>query len=366
MHRHQGAGRVAAAHCSRCATRRATPCCIPAISYPTYEMGASSPVCARCRCRSTTSGTSTSSRVSAADADARARALDQRPGQPHRRRSPAASAMHGAVAWARERGDHRRQRRVLRRVHLRRADRPRRRPRSPPGLDGVLAVHSLSKRSNMAGLRVGFVAGDARARQLPRRDPQARRADGAGARSRPRRRGRARRRRARRRAARTATRRRRASCSTGSRAARPRARRRPVHLLPLAARRAESADDGWAIAAPPRRGRLARRAGRPLRAGRRRPRAARAHRRPTTQLALGAASRLASARPTHSTDRRSPTMSDLESTITALWERPRRPRLGDARGRGARQRCARRSTCSTPARPASPRSSTARSSSTSG
>ncbi len=29
------------------------------------------------------------------------------------------------------------------------------------GLDGVLAVHSLSKRSNMAGLRAGFVAGDA-------------------------------------------------------------------------------------------------------------------------------------------------------------------------------------------------------------
>ena len=29
------------------------------------------------------------------------------------------------------------------------------------GLDGVLAVHSLSKRSNMAGLRVGFYAGDA-------------------------------------------------------------------------------------------------------------------------------------------------------------------------------------------------------------
>jgi aspartate/methionine/tyrosine aminotransferase len=29
------------------------------------------------------------------------------------------------------------------------------------GSDGVLAVHSLSKRSNMAGLRVGFVAGDA-------------------------------------------------------------------------------------------------------------------------------------------------------------------------------------------------------------
>ena len=29
------------------------------------------------------------------------------------------------------------------------------------GLDGVIAVHSLSKRSNLAGVRVGFYAGDA-------------------------------------------------------------------------------------------------------------------------------------------------------------------------------------------------------------
>jgi aspartate/methionine/tyrosine aminotransferase len=28
------------------------------------------------------------------------------------------------------------------------------------GLDGVLAVHSLSKRSNLAGMRCGFYAGD--------------------------------------------------------------------------------------------------------------------------------------------------------------------------------------------------------------
>ena len=28
------------------------------------------------------------------------------------------------------------------------------------GLDGVVAVHSLSKRSNLAGVRVGFYAGD--------------------------------------------------------------------------------------------------------------------------------------------------------------------------------------------------------------
>jgi aspartate/methionine/tyrosine aminotransferase len=45
---------------------------------------------------------------------------------------------------------------VLRRVHLGRA--------APlvleHGFDGVVAVHSLSKRSNLAGVRVGFFAGD--------------------------------------------------------------------------------------------------------------------------------------------------------------------------------------------------------------
>ena len=37
------------------------------------------------------------------------------------------------------------------------------RPRSilEHGLDGVLAVHSISKRSNLAGVRAGFYAGDA-------------------------------------------------------------------------------------------------------------------------------------------------------------------------------------------------------------
>ena len=34
--------------------------------------------------------------------------------------------------------------------------------------DGVLAVHSLSKRSNMAGFRIGFVAGDPDARRVSR------------------------------------------------------------------------------------------------------------------------------------------------------------------------------------------------------
>ena len=92
-----------------------------------------------------------------------ARAVAQRSEQPDRRRPrhPAQMRRRGRVgADARH---HRRQRRVLRRVHLRRRRRARRHPspRSTAGTDGVLAVHSLSKRSNMAGLRSGFVAGDA-------------------------------------------------------------------------------------------------------------------------------------------------------------------------------------------------------------
>ena len=49
-------------------------------------------------------------------------------------------------------------RRVLRRVHL---GRPAALGPRNTGRDGVVAVHSLSKRSNLAGLRVGFYAGDA-------------------------------------------------------------------------------------------------------------------------------------------------------------------------------------------------------------
>ena len=47
------------------------------------------------------------------------------------------------------------------------------------GFDGVVAVHSLSKRSNLAGVRVGFYAGDAELVELPERGSQARRHAGA-------------------------------------------------------------------------------------------------------------------------------------------------------------------------------------------
>ena len=82
------------------------------------------------------------------------RALGEQPGQPDRRaRRPRRG--RGVGPGARRA---RLQRRVLR------ASSPgtdRRAPSSSTGSTGVVAVHSLSKRSNLAGLRVGFYAGDA-------------------------------------------------------------------------------------------------------------------------------------------------------------------------------------------------------------
>ena len=48
-----------------------------------------------------------------------------------------------------------------------------------PSHDGVLAVHSLSKRSNLAGPASGWYAGDADLVELPAGGAQARRVDGA-------------------------------------------------------------------------------------------------------------------------------------------------------------------------------------------
>ena len=63
-----------------------------------------------------------------------------------------------AAAWGRDARRAGALGRVLRRVHL---GRPRRRRSCAQGTAGVLAVHSLSKRDNFAGARIGFYAGDA-------------------------------------------------------------------------------------------------------------------------------------------------------------------------------------------------------------
>ena len=224
----------------------------PAVAYPTYEMGALLAGLRAVPVPVDDEWHLDLDRVDPADADRALAALAQRPEQPHRRgrdarrgcstrssgrgrggsSSPATSATPSSPTTPTARP-------------------PRRSPRSHAGADGVLVVHSLSKRSNMAGLRAGFVAGDRDARRLPRRDAQARRADDAGAD--PGRRGRrAGRRRARPRAAgplraparawRSPRSSRAGSCTTAA--------RRPSTCgcaTPTGAR------DGWAIAERPRR-----------------------------------------------------------------------------------------------------------------
>ena len=166
----------------------------PAVSYPTYEMGA---ILAGCR----------------AVPVPRRRRLAARPRRDRRSRRSARAVPVGQLAEqpdGRARRSRRRgsvgpsprrsgvQRRVLRRVHVGRpaAIDPRARHR------GLVAVHSLSKRSNLAGVRVGFYAGDPDLVSYLLRGAQARRDDGARARAGGWRRG-ARRHRARRGAARS-------------------------------------------------------------------------------------------------------------------------------------------------------------------
>ncbi len=50
-------------------------------------------------------------------------------------------------------------------------------------MTGVLAVHSLSKRSNLAGYRAGFIAGDSGSRRRPARRTETHRNDRAGTRT---------------------------------------------------------------------------------------------------------------------------------------------------------------------------------------
>ena len=126
----------------------------PAVSYPTYAMGATLAGCRAVPVPGAADGGGPD--LAAVDPDDAERALllwTNSPSNPTGRSDRPGgggglgSAARGAGAL----------RRVLRRVHLGRPapDRPR-----PPGSEGVVAVHSLSKRSNLAGVRAGFYAGD--------------------------------------------------------------------------------------------------------------------------------------------------------------------------------------------------------------
>ncbi|MEA2716578.1 MAG: hypothetical protein QOI99_895 [Actinomycetota bacterium] len=122
----------------------------PAVSYPSYAMGATLAGCRGVPVDVEGGG------LDHVDPDDAARAVClwvNSPGNPTARLSD----LGAAAAWGRAHGVP-----VLSDecyVEFTWADRPR--TILEHGADGVLAVHSLSKRSNLAGLRAGFYAGDA-------------------------------------------------------------------------------------------------------------------------------------------------------------------------------------------------------------
>jgi len=125
----------------------------PAVAYPSYDMGAA---LAGCRAVPVPLDADWHLDVDAiAEADAE-RALLLWLNEPGNPTSSAAGPDHFAkvVAWARARGI------VVASDECYTEFAPEPATILGSGVDGVLAVHSLSKRSNMAGMRVGFYAGD--------------------------------------------------------------------------------------------------------------------------------------------------------------------------------------------------------------
>ena len=136
-----------------CAAPTATPCCTPPSPIRPTRWGRSSPAAVRSPCRSRPTDGSTSTSIAESDA-ARALALwVNSPGNP----TGACDDLGAVAAWGRARDVpvfsdecyveftwHGPSQSILQH-----------------GTDGVVAVHSLSKRSNLAGVRVGFYAGDA-------------------------------------------------------------------------------------------------------------------------------------------------------------------------------------------------------------
>ena len=124
----------------------------PAISYPTYEMGATLAGCRAVAVPMRDDWTIDLGAIDPADAERALCLWVNTPGNP----AGGLDDLGAAAAWGRERGVP-----VLSdECYVSFTwDGP---PRSilQHGDDGVLALHSLSKRSNLAGARVGFYAGD--------------------------------------------------------------------------------------------------------------------------------------------------------------------------------------------------------------
>jgi succinyldiaminopimelate transaminase len=125
----------------------------PAVSYPTYEMGA---ILAGCRAVLVPVDDQWRLDLSAISDDDAARALclwSNTPGNP----AGGLDDLAAVAAWGREYGVP-----VLSdECYVEFTWSGPRQTILASGLEGVLAVHSVSKRSNLAGVRVGFYAGDA-------------------------------------------------------------------------------------------------------------------------------------------------------------------------------------------------------------
>ncbi len=124
----------------------------PSLSYPTYEMGAVLAGCRPVPVPLDSAGRLDLAAVAEADAERALLLWANSPGNP----AGQLEDLGAVAAWGRARGVPVASDECYAELTW---DGP---PRSilEHGLDGVLALHSLSKRSNLAGLRAGFYAGD--------------------------------------------------------------------------------------------------------------------------------------------------------------------------------------------------------------
>ena len=125
----------------------------PAVAYPTYEMGAILAGCRPVAVGATPTGQLDLDSIDPADAERALVLWVNSPSNP----TGKLDDLQAAAAWGRAHGvvvfsDE---------CYVEFTWTGRGRTILESGLDGVVAVHSLSKRSNLAGVRVGFYAGDA-------------------------------------------------------------------------------------------------------------------------------------------------------------------------------------------------------------
>jgi succinyldiaminopimelate transaminase len=125
----------------------------PAVAYPTYEMGA---ILAGCRAVPVALDSQWHLDLASVSPQDAERALVLWVNEPGNPTSSVATRdqLVATAAWARERGI------VVAGDECYAEFAPEPATILAGGLDGVLAMHSLSKRSNLAGMRVGFYAGD--------------------------------------------------------------------------------------------------------------------------------------------------------------------------------------------------------------